>query len=345
MSDLKIVNPLKIENWDLLVSRHAGATIFHSAQWARVLAESYGYSPKYFTAINSDGLETLAPFMEITSYLTGKRGVSLPFTDSCAPLLSGSTTFQSIFPVIADFGKSSGWKTIEARDVDLEVNDEIPATVYLNHDLDLTAGTENLRSGMRSSTKRNIKKAAKFGVQVHEDNTLAGMREFCRLNSITRREHGLPPQPNRFFTLLHKFVIARNLGRVLLAVQDGNTTAGAVFLHFNGHAIYKYGASDKKFQSLRANNLVMWDAIRKYSDEGFKSFSFGRTELDNEGLRQFKGGWGAEESEIRYVKYALKTEDFIQDSLKTTGWHNRVFSRMPIPALNAVGNLLYRHMG
>ncbi|UCF30251.1 MAG: GNAT family N-acetyltransferase [bacterium] len=345
MSDLVTADPLRVENWDSLVSQHPGATIFHSARWARVLSESYGYRPRYFATITSGGLETLVPCMEIASFLTGRRGVSLPFTDSCPPLLSGPETFPDLLPAITAFGRSAGWRTFEARDVDLGPADGIPATAYLDHDLDLTPGPDGLKAGLRSSTARNIKKAAKSGVQIREENTMAGMREFCRLNSMTRREHGLPPQPFRFFTRLFDHVIAGGWGRVLLAVKDGRTAAGAVFLHFNGRSIYKYGASDRAFQTLRANNLVMWDAIRRYAEEGFASFSFGRTEPDNEGLRQFKGGWGASEREIRYVKYAMKEDGFVKDSLKTTGWHNRVFSRMPIPALNAVGTVLYRHMG
>ena len=50
-----------------------------------------------------------------------------------------------------------------------------------------------------------------------------------------------------------------------------------------------------KYQNLRANNLVMWEAIKYYSAKGFELFSFGITKPDNEGLRKFKLGWGASE--------------------------------------------------
>jgi len=48
----------------------------------------------------------------------------------------------------------------------------------------------------------------------------------------------------------------------MLASHKGKNIASAVYFHFGDKAIYKYGASDRKYQHLRANNLVMWEAIR-----------------------------------------------------------------------------------
>ena len=44
-------------------------------------------------------------------------------------------------------------------------------------------------------------------------------------------------------------------GFVALASYSNRVVAGAVFFHFGSKAIYKYGASDRNYQHLRANNL------------------------------------------------------------------------------------------
>jgi len=49
---------------------------------------------------------------------------------------------------------------------------------------------------------------------------------------------------------------------VVLASFDQENVAGAIYFHLGEKAVFKYGASDKKFQHLRANNLVMWEAIK-----------------------------------------------------------------------------------
>ena len=70
-----------------------------------------------------------------------------------------------------------------------------------------------------------------------------------------------------------------------------------------GRAIYKFGASDPKFQELRGNNVVMSRAIEWCAGHGMEALDFGRTETTNDGLRRFKLGWGAEETEIQYSRY------------------------------------------
>jgi lipid II:glycine glycyltransferase (peptidoglycan interpeptide bridge formation enzyme) len=107
---------------------------------------------------------------------------------------------------------------------------------------------------------------------------------------MTRKEHGLPPQPFHFFKKIHDHIISKNLGVVVLASFDRENVAGAIYFHIGEKAVFKYGASDKKFQHLRANNLVMWEAIKWYSQNGYRSLCFGRTEPENQGLLQFKSG-------------------------------------------------------
>jgi lipid II:glycine glycyltransferase (peptidoglycan interpeptide bridge formation enzyme) len=162
---------------------------------------------------------------------------------------------------------------------------------------------------------------------------------------MTRKQHGLPPQPFNFFKKIHEHVISKDLGFVILASINQEIISGAVYFHFGEKAVYKYGASDKNYQHLRANNLIMSEAIKWYSQNGFKHFCFGRTEPENSGLIQFKSGWGTTEQRINYYYYNFKEEAFIPGRSKTTGFHNRVFKNMPVPILNKVGALLYRHFG
>ncbi len=342
---LTIINPLEIPEWDDLVSEHKDATIFHSSPWARVLKESYGYTPCYFTLIKNGELKVLIPLMEVKSLLTGTRGVSLPFTDYCPPILTHGYALEDLLPQLSKFGEQSGWKYFELRDVSIRDEDVLPSAIYLKHTLLLSEDENEIKSGFRSSTKRNIKKAEKEGVEVVRDDSMSGLKEFYRLNSLTRRDHGLPPQPFIFFRNLHTHIIKRGFGTIFTGKYDGQIIAAIVCLHFGQKAIYKYGASDRRFQGTRANNLVMWEAIKYYGQSEYKNFSFGRTEPENKGLVQFKAGWGAIEKTVPYIRYDLRGKKFVKETPKTTGWHNHLFSRMPVPALNLVGSILYRHMG
>jgi len=340
----KIVNPLVYPGWDELLATHPDRSFFHTGSWARVLSESYRYRPHYLVAGNGT-LDGIVPFMEIRSFLTGRRGVSLPFTDYSASIIGGEPDVKDALHMIIQHGKESGWRYIEVRNP-VSFPDSIPVfSSYFGHVLDLTGTEESVKANLRDSTKRNIKKAVKEGVTVEGFTTLESIQEFYRLNCLTRKEHGLPPQPVLFFQKIYEHVISRGFGFVALASYKGKNIAGAVCFHYGGKAVYKYGASNREYHQLRANNLAMWEAIRLCIRQGCRSFCFGRTEPENQGLRQFKSGWGAREHTIRYYRYDLGTDTFVRGKPYGHAFYNRIFNTIPVPISRVAGEILYRHVG
>jgi len=344
-SSLKIANPLNYNGWDekLLASREC--TIFHSTAWAKVLSETYQCHPVYFILPGKDKFSIIVPVMEIKSRLTGYRGVSLPFTDYCDPIINNEYTPFEIISAILKHGKEVGWKYYEQRGINGFDARIIPSINFYRHVLVLDKNYENLYRNLKESYRRNIKKSIKGNVIISIHNSIASMKEFFRLQCITRKRHGLPPQPYEFFKKIHEHVISKDYGMIIFASYNGSKIAGAVFLHFGDKVIYKFGASEIKYQHLRANNLIMWEAIKTYAEKGYKNLSLGRTSLYNEGLRRFKLGWGSKEDILHYYRYNLIKEQFVVKRSNETGIHNTIFRNMPIVLSRFIGSKLYKHHG
>jgi hypothetical protein len=341
----EIINPLKHPHWNDLVIASKDCSFFHSSNWARVLYESYGYEPVYFAIVEEGRLSTLIPLMDVRSFLTGRRGISLPFTDYCEPIIHDDSHLQAAMPVLAEHGRQAAWKYIELRGADCLTSVVPWFKFYYGHILSLRRSDRDILSGFRDSTKRNISKAEKHGVRVEISSAHEALEEFYRLNCMTRKLHGLPPQPFRFFKKIYDHIISQGLGMVALASYLGKCVAGAVFFNFGERAVYKYGASDRSRQELRGNNLVMWEAIRWYSGKGYDTLCFGRTEPDAAGLRQFKGGWGATERIIKYCRYDPGTERFMGDCSAAEEKNYALFSKLPVSISKIAGRILYRHVG
>ena len=113
--DIQIINPIEHPGWDDLLRTADQASFFHTSGWARVLSETYGYEPLYFTIVDGDRLTGLIPVMEVKSFLTGKRGVSLPFTDMCEPVAEEQQTFEALLKEAAAYGRRAGWRHLEIR--------------------------------------------------------------------------------------------------------------------------------------------------------------------------------------------------------------------------------------
>lgn len=342
--DLQIVNPLDHPDWDGLLLRSGDDSFFHTSNWAKVIVASYGCKPVYFAGFAGDRLSLLMPFMEISSPLTGKRGVSLPFTDFCDPFMPDKRALPGVVQAVMDLGKQRKWDYVEWRSAGDLVDGAGAAESYLTHDLDLGCTESELFSGLRESNRRSIRKATKEGVTLRFEDSPEALKDFYRLHCRTRKRHGLPPQPFSFFRNIREHILAEGLGILVSAFYSGNVIASSVFFHFGPTAIFKYGASDPRFLSHRPNNLVLWEAIKWYKARGLKALSLGRTEPDNPGLLRFKRAWGAAESGLRYYRYNFQRDVFSQSPLYGNQ-PRALLSKVPLCVLRLMGRVLYRHIG
>jgi lipid II:glycine glycyltransferase (peptidoglycan interpeptide bridge formation enzyme) len=136
-------------------------------------------------------------------------------------------------------------------------------------------------------------------------------------------------------------MLAADHGFIATAIWNEKPVAAAVFLHQGAEAVYKFGASDYSFQHLRANNLLMWEAINRYALSGLNRLHLGRTALSHNGLRRFKLGFGSREHKIEYAKYDYARESFVTSIDYCDSRLTGLFRRMPLWGLRILGQVLY----
>ncbi len=342
---LEIIKPLNYNEWDNLVASFTDHSFFHSSAWARVLVDTYNFTLLYWKVTEKDKLIALLPCMEVKGLLSGCKCVSLPFSDYCGLLGCENIPLEDIYTKIIEKGKHYSWKYIEFRDGESSKGPITVSEYYYHHSLELHQNEETMFSSFRSSTRRNIKKAYNEGVTVTISYSSEAVDEFYKLNCLTRKHHGLPPQSKLFFSNIYKHIIAKKSGFVVLAYSGEAVVAGGVFFHNGEKALFKFGASDQKYNYLKANNVVMWEAIKWFSRKGFKTFSFGRTHPENKGLLQYKDGWGTKKSVLSYYKYDFEKKAFIVDPSVYSAWYTTIFKITPVPILEFIGYKLYKYMG
>ena len=338
------IDPRKHKDWNALLATHQNASIFHTANWAQVLSQTYGYTPRYLCRVENDQIRTLLPLMAVHSRLTGRRLVSLPFTDHVPILAEKRKDFKALFAEAVSLGKAGNYKYIELRSEGQFLKDQRVFAKFLNHRIDLGTDETILYKSFRSNTRRNIRKAENNGIKVEFSNSMEALKQFYRLNCLARKDHGLPPQPFKFFQQLNDHLLSKSLGLIVSGNYKGRTVSANLYLIYNGIAVYKYGANDRAFFRFCPSYLVMWEAIRYFLTQGMKTLDFGRTDIDDHGLRQFKRGWGTQESTNNYYRYDLNSDRFIsaRKGMKTS---YPVFKYMPLPLLQILGKILYRHVG
>lgn len=344
---LRTLNPLTEPSWDDLVSACSGASVFHTTEWTRELVECYGYSAQCRVLKDAGRIVALLPVLEVSSPITGRRGVSLPFSDECPPLLTPGIPLESLINPLREIGRQRHWDYLEIRGDASSIPDAVPSATFLMHYLPLEGTEDQQFHKLSGAQQRNVRKARREGVEIHKLNTRDAMDAYYALHCRTRRRQGLPPQPRRFFHLIHQHLIEPGHGFVLLARFDNRWIAGAVFLLWGVKALYKFGASDRAFQHLRANSLLMWEAILHCRQSGATQLSFGRTDLWNSGLLQFKRSWGSAEVPLSYYRIGIckPVRPASQPAKPNFPIAKKLMQRMPLPLLRLIGDVLYKHIG
>jgi hypothetical protein len=309
-----------------------------------VLCKTYEHDPVYLRCSQRGELLALVPMMEVRSPVTGRRGICLPFTDSCYPLMFDGAAATPLMEKLSGLARERKWRYFEIRGAGTFAASAMPAVAFYGHTLRLGGNDEDLLARFKSSVRRALRKAERGGLEIEIARTREAILSFYELHGQTRKRHGLPPQPVSFFLNIYEEVIKPGSGFVALASNESGPVAGAVFFHFGKKAVYKFGASDERLQELRGNNLIMWEAIRFLARHGIETLDFGRTSLQNDGLRRFKLTWGTEEQVIQYLRFDAAAGAWVRGRDNASGFHSAVFGRLPLALNRLAGTLIYPHL-
>ncbi|HEX2710856.1 MAG TPA: hypothetical protein VHM88_01345, partial [Candidatus Acidoferrales bacterium] len=142
------VDPLKDPRWEVFLQQHSQASVFHTPGWLEALRRTYGYkSVVYTTSPPGTELTNGVAFCRVSSWLTGHRLVSLPFSDHCEPLVSRAEELNEICAALKREVEKENLKYIELRPLGahpgLEIGFQKGREFYL-HVLNLQASEEEL---------------------------------------------------------------------------------------------------------------------------------------------------------------------------------------------------------
>jgi len=344
--------PLNDSRWDAFVNRHPRASVFHSSPWLKALNQTYGYPVVGFTtAAPGKELTSAMVFCQVESWLTGRRLVSLPFSDHCEPLVGEPEDLRVLMAALEDEIQKNAWDYAEMRPL---TPAEIPTslhrvmTEYSFHELDLRNDLPTLFSALhKDSIQRKIRRAEREKLCYDEGRTDLLLDEFYQLLSITRRRHLLPPQPRNWFENL-RTCFGEAL-KIRVVRKDGRPLAGMLTLRHKDKLIYKYGGSDCRYHNLGSMHLLYWNSIQDAKRSGLCFFDLGRTDAGQAGLATFKNRWGAKESLLTYSRFSLSEESghvlHACSPEQKTSAVRKLFRILPSHIVTAIGQVLYKHVG
>jgi CelD/BcsL family acetyltransferase involved in cellulose biosynthesis len=296
-------------------------------------------------------LENALVFCQVESWLTGRRLVSLPFSDHCEPLVDRQEDLQVLLASLEEETRRENWRYIEMRPLTplaVATSLYLTATPYVLHELDLRPDLETIFETLhKDSIQRKIRRAQREKLCYEEGASDSLLDDFYRLLELTRRRHRLPPQPKKWFqNLVSCFGDAL---KIRIARRDGQALAAMLTIRHKNTLTYKYGGSDTRYNKLGSMHMLYWTSIQEAKASGLQFFDLGRTDPDQFGLTTFKSRWGAKESLLTYSRYTLSGElghTFDSSGTKARSVSARDLLRyLPNRLVSLLSRALYKHVG
>jgi len=214
---------------------------------------------------------------------------------------------------------------------------------FMLHTLDLRRPADAVFKGFHpSSTQRAIRRAEREGLEYDAGRSGSHLDDFFGLLRLTRRRHGLPPQPLEWFRqLLASF---GDRLTIHLARHEGAAVAGILTLTCGNTMVYKYGGSDAAHHARGGMPFLFWQAIQDAQRQGIEQLDLGRSDLDQDGLIAFKDHLGATRSELTYYGIPGPPVGGSRAGAFSRA-ARRLVAHLPDAALDFTGRVLYRHLG
>jgi CelD/BcsL family acetyltransferase involved in cellulose biosynthesis len=339
-------DPLTDARWDRFLNGDERSSVFHAKPWLLALHRTYGHEPVGYTfSPPGEELGNAIVLCRVKSWITGRRLVSLPFSDHCEPLVDSVRQLNALLAPAQQELREGRIKYIDVRPLSLQFSDGVAnSESYFLHVLDLRPSEEELYKKFHAdSIRRKIQRADREHVSMEAGSSDTLLTQFYDLHVITRQRQQLPPHPLSWFR--NVLTCLGDSARIRVAAKNGRAIASIFSVAHKQKMIYKYGCSDAQSHNLGGMQFLFWDLIRDSKTRGFEEIDFGRSECENTGLVTFKDRWGTKRQLITYLRYPPRPPAAVGSPSKIMRLGNKVFEHCPPGLLRMAGRLLYPHVG
>lgn len=340
-------------DWDDYVQQHPWGTAYHLTAWRRVLQEAFPHIEGRFLLLRSSGGGHLLgglPLYTVKSWLLGNRLVSIPFASFCDPLVPSGELLGHLVDEAWRFSKIQKLRSLEVRLFRAGVLAEeagLRSTLYSRHHFtSLSRPVEEIWSSLsKTSVRQCVQRGKNAGVVISTGIEDFALTFFFRMLVENRRRHALPSIPFRFFEAMKRHLGPDHLSCWIAHDRDGKPLSGLLGWRLGDKFTVEYAGDFSGARTVGANQVLYWHVMQAVRAMGCKSFSFGRTGLDNTGLLNYKRHWGTVEEDLKMILLPKARVKIIEKDPLYYRLGKSLIAHSPPQLYRLIGEFCYRHLG
>ena len=330
-----------VARWNAFVRERPEGTFFHLAGWQRVIEQAFGHRTRFLYAERDGAIEGVLPLAEIRSLLFGHTMASLPFCVYGGVVASTPEAAEHLIHRACELAEQAGVGALELRSREPLGLGWPEKDLYVTFRKQIDPDPEANLMAIPRKQRAMVRKGIKAGLAAEED---AGWERAYRIYSESVRNLGTPVFPARYFRILRE-VFGKDC-RVLMVQHQGRDIAGVMSFYFRDEVLPYYGGSLPVARSLKGNDFMYWELMRRSAEEGIRVFDYGRSKKGT-GSYSFKKNWGFEPEPLHYAYHLVKAKAIPEVNPTNPKYQLfiRAWKKLPLPVANTLGPLLARNLG
>ncbi len=329
------------KRWDEYVLNHTESTFFHRAGWKQVLEEGLGHKAPFLYVERDGDIVGVLPLGHMKSLLFGNTLSSIPFCVYGGVLASDPEAAQALRKAACDLAEKLGVDALELKNRSASEEDWPVKDLYVTFRKEIFADPDENLKAIPRKQRAVVRKGIKSELESTQDD---GWQRLYRIYSESVRNLGTPVFPAKLFSKL-KEVFGADC-RVLMVTHEGRDVAGVMSFYFKDEVLPYYGGSIADARTLKANDFMYWELMRRSGEEGIRVFDYGRSKQGT-GSYSFKKNWGFIPEPLYYEYYLVKAKEVPEINPNNPKYQLfiKAWKKLPLPVANFVGPFLAKNLG
>jgi lipid II:glycine glycyltransferase (peptidoglycan interpeptide bridge formation enzyme) len=304
---ITIKNYKELPEWDDFVKSHPHGSIFHSSSMIRAEESTKQHAPYAIGAIDSNGT--------LCAILVAVRVSTLDGFGS--QISTRSIMYAEPISLDTESGRFGIRSLIQRHDSDMCCNALISEVRpnfndcdvtnsliecgyqrcgYLNYELEINRSEADLFRNMSPKRRNNVRSASRRGVTVKELDLGSSIEDLYQLITCSYKRSKVPCVDVSLFHSVANQLDSLRV-RSLVAYYNGQPVSAGCFLTYKDRAVCWY-AGTQRITGIHSMALVFWEAIKRFSLEGYSIFDLAGAGWEGEeyGPGKFKSKFGGNET-------------------------------------------------
>jgi len=339
---IKQLDSSEIPKWDTYVESHPDSTFYHKGGWKNVIEKSFGHKTYFLYAEIEGEIDGVLPLAYVKSTLFGNSLTSLPFCVYGGIVTSSEKSSDLLLEEATKIAKNLNVDYLELRNIEECMKDWPRKSLYVTFRKEIDSDPEKNILSIPRKQRAMVRKGIKAGLKSELDLTVDRVYQAY---SESVRNLGTPVFSKKYFKIL-KEEFGDDCELLVVTTEQGELVSGVLSFYFRDQVLPYYGGGTAAARSLKGNDFMYWEVMRRSSEKGIRIFDYGRSKTGT-GSYSFKKNWGFEPQPLNYEYKLIKAKEMPEINPLNPKYQLFIYAwkKLPLSVSGVIGPILAKSLG